>query len=41
VITDLEDPQAAFEAAVAIMPHERVLTPPFLNVSRQPPRLME
>ena len=41
VITDLEYPQAAFEAVVVIMPRERVLTPPFLNVSRQPPRLME
>jgi DNA-binding MarR family transcriptional regulator len=41
VITDLEYPQAAFEAVVVIMPRERVLTPPFLNVSRQPPQLME
>lgn len=41
VVTDLRDPQAAFEAAAAAMPRERVLTPAFLNVSRTPPRLME
>ena len=41
VVTDLEDPQGVFEAAVAIMARERVLTPTFLNVSRNLPRLME
>ena len=41
VVTDLRDPQGVFEAAAMILPRERVLTPPFLNVSRQPPRLME
>lgn len=41
VVTDLKDPQSAFEAAAAALPRERVLTPPFLNVSRTPPRLME
>ncbi len=41
VVTDLQDPQGVFEAAVAIMPREKVLTPSFLNVSRNLPRLME
>ena len=41
VVTDLQDPQGVFEAAVAIMPREKVLTPNFLNVSRNLPRLME
>jgi len=39
VITDLRDPQRAFDAAAAILPPERVLAPPFLKVSRRPPRL--
>ena len=41
VVTDLQDPQAIFEAAITVMPRERVLTPTFLNVSRNLPRLME
>ena len=41
VVTDLQDPQGIFEAAVAIMPRDRVLTPTFLSVSRNLPRLME
>ena len=41
VVTDLRDPQGVFEAAAMILPRERVLTPPFLNVSRVAPRLME
>ena len=41
VVTDLQDPQGVFEAAATIMPREKVLTPGFLNVSRNLPRLME
>ena len=41
VVTDLQDPQGVFEAASTILPRERVLTPPFLNVSRVAPQLME
>ena len=41
VVTDLQNPQGAFEAAISHMPLERVLTPPFLNVSRKPPKLLE
>ena len=37
MITDLSDPQAAFEAACGVLPAERILTPPLLKVSRQAP----
>jgi DNA-binding MarR family transcriptional regulator len=37
VITDIETPQAAYEAALREAPPERVLAPRFLNVSRRQP----
>jgi len=41
VVTDFRDPQAAYDALVAAMPPERVLTPRLLGVSRARPQLVE
>ncbi len=35
IVTEMEDPQAAFERLCGVLPAERVLTPPMLNVSRE------
>lgn len=41
IVTDLGNPQAAYDALVETMPGERVLTPRLLGVSRARPRLAE
>lgn len=41
ILTDLRNPQAAFDALRQIFPPERLLFPPFMNVSRMPPPLPE
>jgi DNA-binding MarR family transcriptional regulator len=41
VVTDFNDPQWAFDTAVVGMARDRVLAPEMLNVSRQPPPLVE
>lgn len=41
IVTDLSNPQGAFDAACAVMDSDRVLTAHFLHVSRQRPRLVE
>ena len=35
IVTELEDPQTAFERLLGVLPADRVLTPPMLNVSRE------
>lgn len=37
VVTDLSDPQATFDAAVGVLPLERVLAPKILKVARRMP----
>ena len=37
VVTDLRDPQSAYDAARRVLPPERVLAPPFLKVLARPP----
>jgi DNA-binding MarR family transcriptional regulator len=41
ILTDLKDPQGSFDALAAELPPERILVPELLNVSTQPPVLME
>ncbi|MSO89946.1 MAG: winged helix-turn-helix transcriptional regulator [Rhodospirillaceae bacterium] len=41
LVTDMEAPQAVFDALIQILPRERVLAPRMLNVSREMPRLAE
>jgi len=41
VVTDLRDPQAAFERCVKVVAAERVLAPKLLNIARQRPPLPE
>jgi len=41
MITDLQEPQVAFDTAIEVLPRERVLAPKLLKVSQQPPRLEE
>jgi len=41
VVTDLRDPQTAFERCVTVLPAERVLAPKLLNIARQRPQLPE
>lgn len=41
IVTDFQDPQWAFDSAIVAMARERVLTPDFLNVSREPPPMVE
>ncbi len=41
VITDFRNPQAAFDAVCRVLPRDRVMAPPLLNVSRRPPHLEE
>ncbi|MFA6019500.1 MAG: winged helix-turn-helix transcriptional regulator [Rhodospirillales bacterium] len=40
VLTDLKDPQAVFDSLRSVFAPERVLFPPFLNVSRQRPPVL-
>ncbi len=40
VITDLREPQKMFDSLVKTVPHERVLAPRMLNVSRTRPKLV-
>lgn len=35
IVTDLQDPQGVYEALLAVMPEERILTLPVLRVSRE------
>lgn len=41
LITDLRNPQAAFDRLAGAVPMDRILTPALLNVSRTPPNLAE
>lgn len=41
VLTDLKDPQGTFDTLQKSFPPERVLFPPFLNVSRRPPPALD
>lgn len=38
ILTNLKNPQAAFDALRAVFPAERLLSPPFMNVSSTPPQ---
>ncbi len=37
LVTDIQAPQEAYDTLRAFFPAERILTPPLLNITREPP----